>query len=95
MRCGSTVGEGIDDDQREKVFERFYRADPARDRAAGGAGIGLAIVKALVESHNGRIAVSSDGPGHGCSFAVFLPVTDPAPTHSYGFDRPIAAATAQ
>ena len=94
LSVGDT-GEGIAAEHLPHVFERFYRADPARDRAAGGAGIGLAIVKALVESHNGRIAVSSDGPGHGCSFAVFLPVTDPAPTHSYGFDRPIAAAATQ
>ncbi|WP_165608940.1 ATP-binding protein, partial [Mycolicibacterium fortuitum] len=51
--------------------ERFYRADTARDRDHGGSGIGLAIVKALVEAHGGRIDVSSSGSG--TSFTITMP----------------------
>ncbi|MGN0100097.1 MAG: ATP-binding protein, partial [Dietzia sp.] len=51
----------------------FYRADPARGRTAGGSGIGLAITRALVDAHGGRIRVTSHGPGHGARFNVELP----------------------
>jgi signal transduction histidine kinase len=55
-------GEGIPADDLERVFERFYRVEKSRDRARGGAGIGLAIVKQLVESAGGRVgAESADG----------------------------------
>lgn len=66
-------GPGLTDEQRERVFERFYRADPSRSRALGGSGIGLAISKALVELMGGRIWAESDGPGHGSTFSVSLP----------------------
>ncbi len=66
-------GEGIAAEHLPHVFERFYRADAARDRAHGGSGIGLAIVKALVEAHGGRVAAASDGPGRGTTVAVTLP----------------------
>jgi len=69
-------GRGLTDEQRELVFERFYRADPSRSRALGGSGIGLAIAKALVELMGGRLWVESDGPGHGATFNVAMP---PAP----------------
>jgi signal transduction histidine kinase len=56
------TGEGIPPDDLERVFERFYRVEKSRDRARGGAGIGLAIVKQLVEQGGGRVgAESSDG----------------------------------
>jgi two-component system OmpR family sensor kinase/two-component system sensor histidine kinase BaeS len=68
------TGEGIPADQLPYVFDRFYRADPARNRASGGSGLGLAIVRAIVEAHGGRAAVASDGvPGHGSSFTIYLP----------------------
>jgi signal transduction histidine kinase len=67
-------GEGIAAEHLPRVFERFYRADPARTRDRGGSGIGLAIAKALVEAHGGTIRAESDGPGRGASFVVMLPL---------------------
>ncbi len=66
-------GPGLAADQLEAVFERFYRVDPARSRAAGGSGIGLAIVRALAEAMGGRAWAESDGPGEGATFTVELP----------------------
>lgn len=68
-------GDGISAEHLPHVFERFYRVDSARDRDRGGAGIGLAIAKALVEAHRGHIAASSRGPGTGTTFAISLPVS--------------------
>ncbi|CQD18346.1 integral membrane sensor signal transduction histidine kinase [Mycolicibacterium conceptionense] len=65
------TGEGIPAEHLSHVFERFYRADSARDRDHGGSGIGLAIVKALVEAHGGQITVSSSGAG--TTFTIILP----------------------
>ncbi len=65
-------GPGIPAADREKVFHRFYRVDPARSRSAGGAGLGLAIAKWAVEAHGGTIRVV-DKPGPGCIFQVTLP----------------------
>jgi two-component system sensor histidine kinase BaeS len=67
-------GEGIAPEHLPRVFERFYRADHARDRAHGGSGIGLAIAKAIVEAHGGRIRVESAGAGRGATFRVRLPI---------------------
>jgi signal transduction histidine kinase len=70
----SDTGEGIPPDQLPYVFDRFYRADPARSRDTGGSGLGLAIVRAIVEAHGGRVSVASDGvSGHGSTFTVYLP----------------------
>ena len=66
-------GQGLSEEQRERVFERFYRADPSRSRALGGSGIGLAIAKALVEVMGGRIRATSEGSGQGATFIVSLP----------------------
>ena len=68
-------GEGISEEHLSRIFERFYRADAARDRGHGGAGLGLAIAKALVEAHAGTIAATSSGPGIGTTFTVELPIT--------------------
>jgi two-component system OmpR family sensor kinase len=65
-------GPGMSDADRAKVFERFYRADPSRTRAAGGSGLGLSIVAALVAAHRGRVGVQS-APGVGSRFLVELP----------------------
>ncbi len=66
-------GSGLGADQLEVVFERFYRVDPARSRAAGGSGIGLAIVRALAQAMGGRAWAESAGPGTGATFLLELP----------------------
>jgi signal transduction histidine kinase len=75
----SDDGDGIAAEHLPHIFERFYRADVARDRDHGGAGIGLAIAKALVQAHDGTIAASSRGPGTGTTFTVTLPAGAPDP----------------
>jgi len=69
-------GEGIAAEHLPHLFERFYRADTARDRGHGGSGIGLALVKALVEAHGGRVTVASGGPGRGTTVTVDLPAAE-------------------
>lgn len=66
------TGEGIAPEELGRVFEPFFQSDKARSRT-GGAGVGLSIVKALVEAHGGRVWVSSS-PGAGSTFAFTLPV---------------------
>ena len=73
------TGAGLDAEQLEWVFERFYRADKSRSRDTGGTGLGLAIVKAIVEAHDGQVAVQSDGPGRGSTFSLYLPLSWRAP----------------
>jgi signal transduction histidine kinase len=67
-------GDGIDPRHLPYLFDRFYRADQARDRDHGGAGLGLAIVRAMVEAHGGRVTAISPGPGQGSCFTVHLPL---------------------
>ncbi|WP_099021020.1 sensor histidine kinase [Mycolicibacterium palauense] len=68
------TGDGIAAEHLPHVFERFYRADPSRSREHGGAGIGLAITRALVSAHGGTVTAASAGPGRGSTFTVTLPL---------------------
>jgi two-component system sensor histidine kinase SenX3 len=65
-------GPGIPPEDLERVFERFYRVDPARSRATGGTGLGLAIVKHAVQNHGGDVRAWSK-PGSGSTFTIRLP----------------------
>jgi signal transduction histidine kinase len=69
----SDTGVGIPEADRGRIFERFYRVDKARSRAAGGTGLGLSIVRDTVQLHGGSIAVSAHEPA-GTTFTVLLPV---------------------
>jgi two-component system sensor histidine kinase BaeS len=68
----SDTGTGIDPEHLPHLFERFYRTDPSRSRATGGAGLGLAIVRQLTLAHGGRVSVEST-PGQGARFIVSWP----------------------
>ena len=70
------AGPGLDAEQASHVFERFYRGDPSRSRDHGGAGLGLAIVAAIVEAHGGAVAVESR-PGAGTTIRVTIPERPP------------------
>jgi two-component system, OmpR family, sensor histidine kinase SenX3 len=65
-------GVGIPEEEQERIFERFYRVDPARSRATGGTGLGLAIVKHTIGNHGGDVAVWSR-PGAGSTLTIRLP----------------------
>ncbi len=76
----SDSGTGIAQEDLPFVFDRFYRADKSRSRASGGSGIGLAVVKQLVEAHGGKVSVkspiyhSADGIGYGSLFSIQMPI---------------------
>ncbi len=76
----SDTGSGIPADELPRIFDRFYRVDPARRREAGESGLGLAIARSIVEAHKGRIHVESD-LGRGTTFHIDLP---PAPARQNG-----------
>jgi signal transduction histidine kinase len=70
-------GPGIPAGERERVFERFHRTDPSRTRAAGGAGLGLAIVRAIAEAHQGEVRARDPASGHGAQIELILPGFQP------------------
>ena len=72
------TGKGIPPEALERVFERFFRADSARQSLTGGSGLGLAIVRAIVEAHGGRIWAENVA-GAGARFTFTLPLTQQAP----------------
>ena len=72
------TGSGILSDELPHIFERFYRVDPSRSRATGGAGLGLTIARQLVEAHGGEIWAASES-GAGSKFMFTLPVSEQTP----------------
>jgi two-component system sensor histidine kinase SenX3 len=74
-------GIGIKETDLERIFERFYRVDPARSRETGGTGLGLSIVKHVAQNHGGEVKVWSK-IGVGSTFALRLPSADPASIES-------------
>lgn len=72
------TGDGIPPEHLPHIFDRFYRADPARSRDRGGAGLGLAIARAIIEAHGGQITVASEGVlggKPGSTFTIHLPLS--------------------
>ncbi|OLT00553.1 two-component sensor histidine kinase [Pseudonocardia sp. CNS-004] len=91
-RCGDWVevavtdrGIGIAPEHQKRVFERFFRVDPARSRATGGTGLGLAIVKHVLANHGGEVRLWSS-PGTGSTFTMRLPVHVEPETETSGSD---------
>jgi len=92
-------GIGIAQDAQERVFERFYRVDPARSRDTGGTGLGLSIVKHVAADHGGDVTMWSE-PGRGSTFTLRIPAADrpggaarPGPAAATGHDEAADAAT--
>jgi PAS domain S-box-containing protein len=75
----SDTGRGIEPQFLPHVFEKFRQAEGSRSRAVGGVGLGLAIVRSIVELHGGQIRVDSDGLGKGSTFTITLPLASAAP----------------
>jgi two-component system OmpR family sensor kinase len=71
-------GPGIPVAERERVFERFHRTDSGRTRTTGGAGLGLAIVRAIAEAHRGTVRVRDSSAGRGAAIELVLPGFEPS-----------------
>jgi signal transduction histidine kinase/CheY-like chemotaxis protein len=81
-------GLGISSDMLNRIFEVFTQVRHTLDRSEGGLGIGLTVVRRLVEMHGGRVEAHSDGVGHGSEFVVCLPLIDPPPEAQQRADAP-------
>ena len=86
-------GRGIDPRERERVFDRFHRTDEARDRASGGAGLGLAIVRAIAQAHGGRVTATTGRAG-GARIELKLAGFDPEAPRSGADIDPMARGSA-
>ena len=88
------TGQGIDPSFRPLLFQRFRQMDASKTRVHGGLGLGLSIVRHLVEAHGGTVAVESDGAGRGATFRVVLPlrateVDEPSRAEAAVAERPL------
>src|SRR5262245_42991852 len=88
------TGQGIDETLLPYVFDRFWQAEAGSTRRHGGLGLGLAIVRHLVEAHGGSVAVESAGRDQGATFTVTLPVRMPGPALGLPEPRPAGAGRA-
>ena len=84
-------GIGIPDAEHDRVFERFYRSDPARSRATGGTGLGLAIVKHVASNHGGSVSLWST-EGEGSTFTLRLPALAPPTTRPDSEETPVPSS---
>ena len=73
----SDQGIGIPAAEQERIFERFHRVDSSLSRETPGVGMGLYICRVIVEAHNGRVWVESEGLGRGSTFYIELPLVKP------------------
>ena len=80
------TGEGIPQDMLEAVFDLFVQSHASLERSEGGMGVGLTLVRNLVELHGGSVRACSDGPGRGSEFVVRLPLSDERPPSAAGPD---------
>lgn len=88
----SDTGEGIDAEFLPQIFERFRQADASTSRHHEGLGLGLALVKQIVEFHGGRVTATSDGKGKGARFTLVLPLAIMKPTAVAEETHPLAAS---
>ena len=88
-------GNGMDAELIPRVFDLFVQGSPADNRHMGGLGLGLALVRALVEQHGGTIEARSEGPGKGSTFIVRLPCAARAPRFEETDVTPFAEPRAQ
>jgi signal transduction histidine kinase/ActR/RegA family two-component response regulator len=86
------TGVGIAPEVLPHIFDLFTQADHSLDRSRGGLGIGLSLVRSLVEMHGGRVEAFSDGPGQGSEFTLRLPVLTPGNAAQEVYDGPEIAA---
>src|SRR5690606_5331541 len=84
-------GEGVPEQIREQIFQRFWRADNSRARETGGSGLGLAIVASILQALRGGVTVT-ETPGGGATFTVTLPLApmSAVPTHLLEDTQPLA-----
>jgi PAS domain S-box-containing protein len=80
--CVQDNGRGIDPDVLDEIFDMFFQSGNALDRSDGGIGVGLTLVRTLVEMHGGTVRAHSEGPGKGSQFIVRLPLTSKPPAKS-------------
>jgi two-component system CheB/CheR fusion protein len=82
-------GVGLPPEMTESIFELFVQSKRTLDRSAGGLGVGLTLVRSLVNLHGGTVQVHSDGEGKGCEFVVRLPLTDRGETRAEPSSEPV------